>query len=182
MSKNESVNKIAKHDEILLLFRYKYAKMVIKTDPCAFSELKIYPGRGSRFAGKDGRIYFFISSKTRSLYHQKIKPVKLYWTQASRRFLKKTKVDDIQKKRTRRTTRVQKAVVGMSLDDIKRKRAEDTSTRDKQLEATKKELKDRNVKKMQAKKQEKAKAPKNVQPKAPVAKAAPKQKVQKGKK
>ena len=182
MSKNESVNKIAKHDEILLLFRYKYAKMVIKTDPCAFSELKIYPGRGSRFAGKDGRIYFFISSKTRSLYHQKIKPVKLYWTQASRRFLKKTKVDDIQKKRTRRTTRVQKAVVGMSLDDIKRKRAEDTSTRDKQLEATKKELKDRNVKKMQAKKQEKAKAPKNVQPKAPAAKAAPKQKVQKGKK
>ena len=182
MSKNESVNKIAKHDEILLLFRYKYAKMVIKTDPCAFSEVKIYPGRGSRFAGKDGRIYFFISSKTRSLYHQKIKPVKLYWTQASRRFLKKTKVDDIQKKRTRRTTRVQKAVVGMSLDDIKRKRAEDASTRDKQLEATKKELKDRNVKKMQAKKQEKAKAPKNVQPKAPAAKAAPKQKVQKGKK
>ena len=182
MSKNESVNKIAKHDEILLLFRYKYAKMVIKTDPCAFSELKIYPGRGSRFAGKDGRIYFFISSKTRSLYHQKIKPVKLYWTQASRRFLKKTKVDDIQKKRTRRTTRVQKAVVGMSLDEIKRKRAEDTSARDKQLEATKKELKDRNVKKMQAKKQEKAKQPKNVQPKAPAAKAAPKQKVQKGKK
>ena len=182
MSKNESVNKIAKHDEILLLFRYKYAKMVIKTDPCAFSELKIYPGRGSRFAGKDGRIYFFISSKTRSLYHQRIKPVKLYWTQASRRFLKKTKVDDIQKKRTRRTTRVQKAVVGMSLDDIKRKRAEDTSTRDKQLEATKKELKERNVKKMQAKKQEKAKQPKNVQPKAPAVKAAPKQKVQKGKK
>ena len=182
MSKNESVNKIAKHDEILLLFRYKYAKMVIKTDPCAFSELKIYPGRGSRFAGKDGRIYFFISSKTRSLYHQKIKPVKLYWTQASRRFLKKTKVDDIQKKRTRRTTRVQKAVVGMSLDDIKRKRAEDTATRDKQLDATKKELKDRNVKKMQAKKQEKAKQPKNAAPKAPAAKAAPKQKVQKGKK
>ena len=151
--------------------------MVIKTDPCAFSELKIYPGRGSRFAAKDGRIHFFISSKTRSLYHQKIKPVKLSWTQASRRFLKKTKVDDIQKKRTRRTTRVQKAVVGMSLDDIKRKRAEDTATRDKQVDATKKELKDRNVKKMQAKKQEKAKSAKNVPNKAPAPKAAPKQKV-----
>ena len=157
--------------------------MVIKTDPCAFSELKIYPGRGSRFAAKDGRIYFFISSKTRSLYHQKIKPVKLTWTQASRRFNKKTKVEDIQKKRTRKTTRVQKAVVGMSLDDIKRKRAEDTAARDKKLEATKKELKDRNVKKMQAKKQEKAKQGKNVQAanKAPAAKAAPKMKVQKKK-
>ena len=157
--------------------------MVIKTDPCAFSELKIYPGRGSRFAAKDGRIYFFISSKTRSLYHQKIKPVKLTWTQASRRFNKKTKVEDIQKKRTRKTTRVQKAVVGMSLDEIKRKRAEDTAARDKKLEATKKELKDRNVKKMQAKKQEKAKQGKNVQAanKAPAAKAAPKMKVQKKK-
>ena len=136
--------------------------MVIKTEPCAFSEMKIYPGRGSHFAAKDGKLHFFISSKTRALFHQKIKPVKLSWTQASRRFNKKTKVEDIQKKRTRRTTRVQKAVVGMSLDDIKRKRAEDNTVRDKMLEATKKELKDRNVKKMQAKKQEKAKQVKNV--------------------
>ena len=156
--------------------------MVIKTDPCAFSELKIYPGRGSHFAARDGKLHFFITGKCRSLYHQKIKPVKLSWTQASRRFNKKTKVEDIQKKRTRRTTRVQKAVVGMSLDDIKRKRAEDNTVRDKMLEATKKELKDRNVKKMQAKKQEKAKQVKNVgasaASKAPAAnKAATKMKV-----
>ena len=145
--------------------------MVIKTDPCAFSELKIYPGRGSRFAAKDGKVHFFISSKTRSLYHQKIKPVKLTWTQASRRFNKKTKTDDIQKKRTRRTTRVQKAVVGMSLDEIKRKRTEDAAVRDKALDSTKKELKDRNMKKMQAKKAEKAKVNKAAQ-RAPPAKAA----------
>ena len=145
--------------------------MVIKTDPCAFSELKIYPGRGSRFAAKDGKVHFFISSKTRSLFHQKIKPVKLTWTQASRRFDKKTKIDDIQKKRTRRTTRVQKAVVGMSLDEIKRKRTEDAAIRDKALESTKKELKDRNLKKMQAKKAEKTKVNKAAQ-KAPPAKAA----------
>jgi len=53
----------------------------------------------------------------------------------------------------------------MSLDEIKRKRAEDASSRDKALEATKKELKERNLKKVQAKKVEKAKV------KAPVAKA-----------
>tara|TARA_B110001450_G_C17508411_1_gene435337 strand:+ start:133 stop:609 length:477 start_codon:yes stop_codon:yes gene_type:complete len=126
--------------------------MVIKTDPCAFTELKIYPGRGSKFAGKDGKVHFFVSSKARSLFHQKIKPVKLTWTQASRRFNKKIKVEDIQKKRTRKTTRVQKAVVGMSLDEIRRKRTEDTTTRDKALEASKKEIRERNVKKMQAKK------------------------------
>merc|ERR1712137_136566 len=122
-----------------LLFRYRYALMVIKTDPCAFSEIKIYPGRGSRFAAKDGKVHFFITSKTRTLYHQKIKPVKLTWTQASRRFNKKLKVEEIQKKRTRKTTRVQKAVVGMSLDEIRRRRTEDTATRDKALAASKKE-------------------------------------------
>ena len=152
--------------------------MVVKTDPCAFSEMKIFPGRGTRFAAKDGRVHYFISSKARSLYHQKIKPVKLYWTQASRRFLKKVKIEDIQKRRTRKTTRVQKAVVGMSLDEIKRRRAEDAGTRDKNLEATKKELKDRNVKKMQAKKADKAKTTKQQAAKAPAVKQAkaPKQK------
>ena len=156
--------------------------MVIKTDPCAFSEIKIYPGRGSRFAGKDGKVHFFITSKTRTLFHQKIKPVKLTWTQASRRYNKKIKVEDIQKKRTRKTTRVQKAIVGMSLDEIKRKRAEDEATRDKALDATKKELKARNMKKMQEKKAAASKSNKAASTKAPVAKAAPKIKQAKGSK
>merc|ERR1711934_76078 len=163
-----------------IIYRYRYAQMVVKTDPCAFSEMKIFPGRGTRFAAKDGRVHYFISSKARSLYHQKIKPVKLYWTQASRRFLKKVKIEDIQKRRTRKTTRVQKAVVGMSLDEIKRRRAEDAGARDKNLEATKKELKDRNAKKIQEKKATKAKVNKVASQKAPAPKAAPKQKVQKG--
>ena len=156
--------------------------MVIKTDPCAFSEIKIYPGRGSRFAGKDGKVHFFITSKARTLFHQKIKPVKLTWTQASRRYNKKIKVEDIQKKRTRKTTRVQKAIVGMSLDEIKRKRAEDEATRDKALDATKKELKARNVKKMQEKKVSASKNNKAASTKAPAAKAAPKIKQAKGSK
>ena len=154
--------------------------MVIKTDPCEITEMKIYPGRGSKFAGKDGKTHYFISSKARSLYHQKIKPVKLTWTQASRRFNKKVKIEDIQKKRTRRTTRVQKAVVGMSLDEIKRKRNEDVASRDKALQSTKKELKDRNVKKMQAKKAEKAKVAKAAGGKAAPKAAAPKAAGKKG--
>ena len=157
--------------------------MVIKTDPCGFTEMKIYPGRGCRFAARDGKIHMFIGSKARQLYHNKIKPVKLYWTQTSRRFLKKTRVVDIQKKRTKRTTRVQKAVVGMSLDEIKRKRSEDPKARDSNLEATKKELKDRNLKKMQSKKQDKVKQTKAVaSTKAPAAKAAPVKKQKGGKK
>merc|ERR1712195_364038 len=167
-----------------IIIRYRSAQMVIKTDPCEFTELKIYPGRGSRFAGKDGKVHFFISSKARSLFHQKIKPVKLTWTQASRRFNKKIKVEDIQKKRTRRTTRVQKAVVGMSLDEIRRRRTEDAATRDKALEASKKEIRERNVKKMKLRKTTTGgKKNQAAATKAPVAKqaAAPKPKGGKGK-
>lgn len=122
--------------------------MVIKTDPCDYSEMKIWPGRGSKFAGKDGKVHYFISSKTRSLYHQKIKAVKLTWTQAWRRAHKKVRIDEVQRKKTRKTTRVQKAVVGMSLEEIKRRRNEDASTRDKAIEAAKKDIKDRNQKKL----------------------------------
>ena len=40
----------------------------------------------------------------------------------------------------------------MSLEDIKRKRNEDAAYRDKVIESAKKEIKDRNLKKIQAKK------------------------------
>ena len=117
--------------------------MVIKTDPCSFSEYRIYPGRGKKFCAKDGKVYYFISKKTASLFHHKKKAVKLTWTQAWRRFNKKTKVDEISKRRTRKTTRVQKAIVGLSLEDIKRRKNETTADRDKKLQAAKQEVKER---------------------------------------
>ena len=105
--------------------------MVTKTELCSYTENKIYPGRGRRHIGRDGKTYFFISTKARSLFHQKIKPVKLTWTQAWRRFNKKIRVDELNKKRSRKATRVQKAVVGMSLDEIKRRKAETREDREK---------------------------------------------------
>ena len=149
--------------------------MVIKTEPCSFCEYRIYPGRGRKFAAKDGKVYYFISSKVKSLFHQRKKAVKITWTQAWRRFNKKTKVEEGLKRRTRKTTRVQKAIVGMSLDEIKRRRAEKPEERERKMEQAKKEVKDRQKKKVEAKKSEKAKvkqttkasAPKNVQAAAP---------------
>merc|ERR1712020_4938 len=116
------------------------------------TEYKIVPGRGSRFISKDGRTHYFISAKARSLFHQKIKPVKLTWTLAWRAYNKKIKVDDIQKKRSRKTTRIQKAVVGMSIEEIRRKKAESREDRDKNADTAAKEIKDRKAKQMQQKK------------------------------
>eukprot|EP00439_Symbiodinium_sp_Y106_P054833 s6859_g7.t1 len=86
--------------------------MVIKTDLCNYTEYRIYPGHGQKFVAKDAKVNFFISAKADSLYHQRIKPVKLRWTQAWRRQNKKGKAQ-----------KFQKAIVGMSLDDLKKKKA-----------------------------------------------------------
>ena len=144
--------------------------MVTKTERCSYTEFKIYPGRGRRFAGRDGRLHYFISNKARSLFHQKIKPVKLTWTMPWRAFHKKTKVDEFVKKRTRKTTRVQRAVVGMSLAEIQRRKAETREVRDKNAAAAAQEVKERKAKQIAAKKAEKAKIAKVQQ----VSKAAPK--------
>merc|ERR1712156_875708 len=140
---------------IIKYSRYYCSKMVTKTQTCSYTEYKIVPGRGSRFISKDGRVHYFISTKARSLYHQKIKPVKPTWTLAWRAYNKKIKVDDIQKKRSRKTTRIQKAVVGLSIEEIRRKKAESREDRDKANDAAAKEIKDRKAKAMQAKKAEK---------------------------
>merc|ERR1712141_657560 len=142
---------------IIKYSRYYSSKMVTKTEQCSYTEYKIVPGRGSRFISKDGRTHYFISTKARSLYHQKIKPVKLTWNMAWRAHNKKIKVDDIQKKRSRKTTRIQKAVVGMSIEEIRRKKAESREDRDKANVAAEQTIKDRKAKAMQAKKAEKSK-------------------------
>ena len=89
------------------------------------------------------------------------------WSQAWRRFNKKIKVDELVKRRTKKTTRVQKAIVGISLEEIKRRRNEDEKERDRKLETAKKEVKDRQKKKVDAKRTEKAKVKKDVKATVP---------------
>lgn len=51
-------------DYLILIF-ILIKRMVIKTELCAFSEWKIYPGRGIRFVARDGRPFLFLSKRTR---------------------------------------------------------------------------------------------------------------------
>ena len=136
--------------------------------------MKVWPGRGSRFISKDGKIQLFIGSKTRSLFHQRIKPVKLTWTQDWRRLTKKGRAETVKKRRVRKVVRVQKAYVGATLDDIKKKREEKPEVRQAMREQALREIKDRQKKKAtQATKFEKQQ-PKAAGPK--VSKAKGKQK------
>merc|ERR1719235_218376 len=120
--------------------------MVIKTELCSFTEYRIYPGHGQKYF-RDGKSSFFVSGKSDSLFHQRIKPVKLRWTQAWRRMNKKGKADEAAKKRTRKAQKFQKAIVGMSLEDIKKKKAQKPELRQQAVEAAQKEAKLRQQKK-----------------------------------
>merc|ERR1712232_272610 len=82
-----------------------------------------------------------------SLFHQKIKAVKLTWSQAWRRMNKKGKMETNKSKNKKKVQKFQKAIVGMSLEDMRRKRAEKPTLRAAQKEAAVKEAKARQAKK-----------------------------------
>ena len=127
--------------------------MVIKTQLCAFSEYRMYPSIGRCFFRKDGQVIWLSSSKAISMYHQKKKPQKLAWTMAWRRMHKKATDSHRAKRRTRKIVKVQRAVVGISKDDLARKKTENKSKRNAARELNVKAIKER---KKLAKQQKKA--------------------------
>ncbi|CAM9314370.1 unnamed protein product [Laminaria digitata] len=119
--------------------------MVIKTEVCAFSDSRIYPGHGVRFIRRDGQPITLFSAKCKSLLKQRKKPAKLTWTQAWRRLNKKIKVEEVSRRRNRKTTKINRAIVGASLEEIKKKRSQKPEVRSAQREAAAKEVKARNA-------------------------------------
>ena len=116
---------------------------LITAELCALSEYRIYPGHGKLMIRRDGKPLWLGSSKAFSLTIQRKKAAKLVWTQAWRRLHKKGVTETATKKRNRRTGKVQRAVVGATLEDIKKKAAQKSTLRKDSQAAAIKELKDR---------------------------------------
>ncbi|CAK4074909.1 unnamed protein product [Aphanomyces euteiches] len=116
--------------------------MVIKTETCAFSESRIYPGHGSRLVRKDGNAYMLLNSKCKSLFLQRKKPAKIHWTLGWRRMNKKLRVEEVARRRARKTTKIQRAIVGVSVDELKKKRNQKPQVRAAAREAALKEAKE----------------------------------------
>lgn len=129
--------------------------MVVKTDICYYSDHKIYPGHGRRFVRKDGKLLMFLDSKCESLYHQKIKAQKLTWTQAWRTLHKKGKKDLVGKKKTKKSARVFRAIQGISMEDIQKRRQQKPEFRKAAREAALREVKERQKKAKDAAKKDK---------------------------
>mmetsp|Transcript_14685 Transcript_14685/g.15873 ORF Transcript_14685/g.15873 Transcript_14685/m.15873 type:complete len:155 (+) Transcript_14685:68-532(+) len=116
--------------------------MVVKTELCAFSEYRIYPGHGIRFIRRDGQPVNLSGSKSKRLLINRKKPAKLMWTQAWRRLNKKGKEEGVLRKKARRVIKTTRAIVGASLEDIHKKRAQ-VKAKSAPTDAALKEVKDR---------------------------------------
>ncbi|TFK70252.1 hypothetical protein BDN72DRAFT_839333 [Pluteus cervinus] len=108
----------------------------MKIELDSFSGYKIYPSKGKLFVRGDSKVFRFATSKNASLFLQRKNPRKIAWTQVYRRMHKKGITEEVAKKRSRRTVKHQRGIVGADLASIVAKRNQTTALRTQQrLEA-----------------------------------------------
>ncbi|XP_072881850.1 large ribosomal subunit protein eL24-like [Hemitrygon akajei] len=93
-----------------------------KVELCSFSRYKIYPGHGKRYARINSKVFQFLNSKCESAFLSKRNTRQINWTVLYRRKHKKGQSEGIQKKRSRRAVKFQRAITGASLVEIMTKR------------------------------------------------------------
>jgi large subunit ribosomal protein L24e len=97
------------------------------------------------------QVFRFASSKNASLFHQRKNPRKIAWTQVFRRMHKKGITEEVAKKRSRRTVKHQRGIVGADLAAIAAKRNQTAAVRQQQrlaaISKAKSEKKEKEVKK-----------------------------------
>lgn len=75
------------------------AAMVVKTELCSFSGLRIYPGHGIQYVRTDQKGFRFLNRKAKSYFLQRFNPRKIAWTQLYRRMHKKGTLEESTKKK-----------------------------------------------------------------------------------
>ncbi|ESK89250.1 60s ribosomal protein l24 [Moniliophthora roreri MCA 2997] len=104
----------------------------MKVEIDSFSGYRIYPSKGKLFVRGDSKVFRFSSAKTSSLFLQRKNPRKIAWTQVYRRMHKKGITEEVAKKRSRRTVKHQRGIVGADLNFIKEKRNQTAAVRSQQ--------------------------------------------------
>merc|ERR1712079_433051 len=108
------------------------AKM--KIDLCNYSGYKCYPSRGITYVKADGKTFRFLDGRSKKAHMLKRNPRKVTWTVLYRREHRKGVEEEVSKKRTKRTQKFQRAVVGATLQDILAKRNQKPDVRKAQRE------------------------------------------------
>jgi len=104
----------------------------MKVEIDSFSGYRIYPSKGKLFVRGDSKVFRFATSKNASLFLQRKNPRKIAWTQLYRRMHKKGVTEEVAKKRSRRTVKHQRGIVGADLATIAARRNQTAAERQKQ--------------------------------------------------
>merc|ERR1712156_797468 len=146
---------------LTFLFRFRSAKM--KIDLCNYSGYKCYPSRGITYVKADGKTFRFLDGCSKKAHMLKRNPRKVTWTVLYRRKHRKGVEEETAKKRTKRTHKFQRAIVGASLNEILAKRNQKPELRKAQRDEAIRAAKEVKKTKRDTKK---TTAPKETKPKA----------------
>ncbi|KAF9787849.1 ribosomal protein L24e-domain-containing protein [Thelephora terrestris] len=119
-----------------------------------FSQFRIYPSKGRLFVRGDSKVFRFSTSKNESLFLQRKNPRKISWTVPYRRLHRKGITEEIAKKRSRKTVKHQRGIVGADMASILAKRNQTSQARVAQrtaaIQKAKSEKKEKESKKTKA--------------------------------
>jgi len=129
-----------------------------------FSQFRIYPSKGRLFVRGDSKVFRFSTSKNESLFLQRKNPRKISWTVPYRRLHKKGITEEVAKKRSRKTVKHQRGIVGADMTSILAKRNQTAQARTAQRTAAivkaKSEKKEKEAKKTKSSRPQGTAAPK----------------------
>ena len=118
--------------------------MVVKTQTCTFSHLKIYPGHGMYYVRSDSKPFWFLNAKCKHSFHHRWNPRKLAWTQLYRRAHKKgADQENGKKKQKRKAAKVVRTIAGLSIEELKKRKSQSTSQRKTMKDAAIRAAKDK---------------------------------------
>lgn len=146
--------------------------MCFRTEVCAFSGGKVYPGRGRIFVRMDCKSFRLLNSKCEAHFLNKKNPRKFHWTVFFRRLHKKGTAEETVKRKTRRVAKVQRAIVGATLEEIMAKRNQPEAVRKANRDAAAEEEKKKRKEEEAKRRAEKVKTVAASQRQAPKFKAA----------
>ncbi|CAF1005218.1 unnamed protein product [Adineta steineri] len=105
-----------------ILRLHRFNRAVMKLEICNYSGYKIYPGHGKRAVKTDGKIHIYLSSKCQRAADMRRNPRRVTWTVYYRRKHRKGAAEQEVKKRTRRNIKFQRAITGVTWNEILAKR------------------------------------------------------------
>ena len=126
----------------------------MKVQTCSFSGFRILPGRGMRYIRLDGHSFIFYSKKCSHQFYAKRNPRKCAWTLLYRQAHRKGIREEVSQKKRSKVVKVEKSLAGLSIEEIRQRRAQAPEVRQAQRDAAIKAIKER-MKAVAAKKAEK---------------------------